>query len=177
MLVFKRGLRKIIADYKIKDIFKFYKKKYGEKALSQSRAHDIWKTFYPEIIKYMIFNNYEYLLPHHLGSFRIKKKKVEPKIDKEGNLDISKLSVDYKATKRLWEERYPGKTSKELKQIKDKPLVRELNEHTDGYRCSWYWDKMTCTVPNQSAYILEMTRTNKQLLSKAVSTNDLEFYE
>ena len=177
MLVFKRGKRRIIATYKIKDIFKFYKKKYGEKALSQSQVHDIWKTFYPEIIKYMIFNNYEYLLPHHLGSFRIKKKKVEPKIDKEGNLDISKLSVDYKATKRLWEERYPGKTSKELKQIKDKPLVRELNEHTDGYRCSWYWDKMTCTVPNQSAYILEMTRTNKQLLSKAVSTNDLEFYE
>ena len=177
MLSFLRGKRKLIADYKIKEIFKYYKNKYQDKALTQNQAHDIWKTFYPEIIKYMIFNNYEYLLPARLGSFRIKKKKIEPKIDKDGNLDVGKLSVDYKATKRLWEEIYPDKTVKELKQIKNKPLVRELNEHTDGYRCFWYWDKMTCNVSNQSAYVLDMTRTNRQLLSKAVSTNDLEFYE
>ena len=177
MLFFKRGRRKNIADFKTKDIFKYYKEKYKENALTQSQVRKIWKTFYPEIIKYMIFNNYEYLLPHHLGSFRIKKKKIEPKIDKDGNLDVGKLSVDYKATKKLWEERYPGKTAEELKMIKNKPLVRELNEHTNGYRCFWYWDKITCNVLNQSAYVLEMTRTNKQLLSKAVSTNDLEFYE
>ena len=177
MIFFKRGKRKILAEYKIADIFKFYKEKYQEKALSQKQAHDIWKTFYPEIIKYMIFNNYEYLLPYHLVSFRIKKRKIEPQIDENGNLDVGKLSVDYKQTKKLWEEKYPGKTAEELKEIKDKPLIRELNEHTDGYRCYWFWDKMTCTVLNQSAYSLEMTRTNKQLLSKAVSTNDLEFYE
>jgi len=139
--------------------------------------HDILRTFYPEIIKYMIFNNYEYLLPSRLGSFRIKKKKIEPTLDKDGNLNVGKLSVDYKKTKKLWEELYPDVTAKDLKQIKDKPLIRELNEHTDGYRCFWFWDKMTCNVLNQSAYVLEMTRTNKQLLSKAVRTNELEFYE
>lgn len=177
MLSFPRGLRKIIADFKTADILRYYKDKYKEEALSVEQVHDIWKTFFPEIIKYMIFNNYEYLLPAHLGSFRIRKKKVEPQINEEGELSVGKLSVDYKKTKKLWEEKYPGKTGVELKAIPDKPLVRELNEHTDGYRCSWYWDKMTCNVRNQSAYILTMTRTNKQLLSRAITTNDLEFYE
>ena len=66
MLIFKRGNRIIIADFKTVDIIRYYKDKYKEKALSTQQVHDIWKTFFPEIIKYMIFNNYEYLLSLHL---------------------------------------------------------------------------------------------------------------
>jgi hypothetical protein len=86
------------------------------------------------------------------------------------------LSVNWKKTKRYWEKLYPGKTAEEISAIEHKPVVRELNEDTDGYRMSWYWDKTTYNHANQFAYHLDMARAHDQVLSKGIQFNNLNFY-
>lgn len=178
ILQYKRGNRKIIADYKTGDIYKFYKNKYGNEALSRKIFMRVLKGILPELILLMIFENFEFSMPARLGTLRIKKKLVEPKLDENGELDVRSLSINYKKTKELWMKLYPGKSPEEIKKVKNKPLVRELNEHTDGYRFIWYWDRLTCNVPNQSAYSLDMTRTYDRQLSNAARTiKNINYFE
>lgn len=174
---FKRGPRKILADYKLDEIYNFYKELHGEKALPRSTMREVYKRLFPAIVELMVFDNFELRLPARLGHIRVKKKLVEPKLDENGNIDARRLSVDFKKTKKLWQKLYPGKTAKELKAIKDKPLVRELNEDFNGYRVTWFWDKTICNIPNQSAYYIKMTRDNCRILSNGVKYNNLNFYE
>lgn len=176
MLVYRRGPRKVLADYKFDDIYKFYKEVNGAKALPKATVKEIYRRLFPEIVKLIIFENLDFRMPARLGYIRIKKKLTEPKIDEEGNLDTRSLSINWKKTKRFWQKLYPGKSGKELKLIKGKPLIRELNESTDGYRMIWFWDKTTSNVKNQNAYYINMTRDHDRLLTGALRANNLNYY-
>jgi hypothetical protein len=178
MLAYRRGKSRVIADYSFDDIYKYYKSLYKDKSyLSKKQVKALYKEVFTEIAKMIVLDNLQFRLPANLGYLRIKKKYVEPTINENGELDTRRLSIDWKATKKLWQERYPGMSSEELKKIKNKPVIRELNEHTDGYRYVWYWEKLTSTVPNQTAYYIDMTRTNDQILSRASKVNHLNFFE
>ena len=177
MLTYKRGKRKIIADYKFDEIYNFYQEQYGEKALPRDVVRKIYSKIFPGIVKLMVFETLDFRMPAHLGYLRVKKKEVTPKIDVSGELDTRKLSVNWKKTKKLWQDIYPDKTAEEIKDIEGKPVVRELNDHSDNYRMSWFWDKSTCKVKNQNAYYIDLTRTNDQILSSGIKYNDLNFYK
>ena len=177
MLTYKRGKRKVIADYKFDDIYKYYKKNNPNNYVSKQTVRKLYKEMFPYIVKMIVLDNFQFRMPANLGDLRIRKKETTPVLNEDGELDTRRLSVDWKATKQLWKKKYPDKTAEEIKEIPDKPLIRELNEHTDGYRYVWFWDKLTSSVPNQSAYYLDMTRTNDQILSGASKTNNLNFYK
>jgi len=177
MLTYKRGKRKVLADYKFADIYKFYKEQYGDKALDKAIVKKLYSRIFPEIVKLMVFNTLDYRMPAQLGYLRVKKKEVTPKLDENGNLDARNLSVNWKKTKKLWLSLYPDKTAEEIKSIEGKPVVRELNDHSDNYRMSWFWDKTTCNIKNQSAYYVDITRDNDKILSAGIKMNNLNFYE
>jgi len=174
--VYRRGRRKIIADYSFEDIYKFYKEQYGDEALPRGVVKEIYKRVFPEIVKLIIFETLDYHMPARLGYIKIKKRKVMPTLNEDGELDVHKLSINWKKTKRLWMKLYPDKTAEEIKQIPGKPVIRELNEHTDGYRFKWFWDKTTSNVKNQTAYYIDMTRSHDKMLAVASRTNNLNFY-
>lgn len=177
MLTFKRGCRRVKADYKFNEIYNFYKEQYGDKALPKETVRIIYSKLFPGIVKLMVFETLDFRMPAHLGYIRVKKKLVEPKLYDNGELDTRRLSVNWKKTKQLWQKIYPDKTAEEIKLIEGKPIVRELNENTEGYRLTWFWDKTTCNLKNQTAYYIDITRDNDKILSKAVQTNALNFYE
>ncbi len=177
MLQFKRGKRKVLADYKLKDLYNYYSSEVKDPVDKETYKRVLGKI-YPEIIKMIIFENMEFYFPNRLGTFRIKKKLTEVKLTEEGEVDVRALSIDWKKTKALWVEMYPDKKPKDFKAIKDKPLIRELNEHTDGWRYTWYWDRFTSNIPHQSYYTLDLNREYDRLLSKAAKTiNNLEYYK
>jgi hypothetical protein len=176
-LAYKRGRRKVIANYKFGEIYEFYKERYGDSALPRKVVYKIYKKLFPTIVKLMVFENLDFRMPSRLGYLRVRKRLVEPRIDKDGNLDASKLSIDWKKTKKLWLKLYPDKTAEEIKKVKDKPLIRETNDSTNGYRLCWFWDKTTCNLKNQSAYYVDLTRDNDQILSRGAKMNNLNFYE
>ena len=177
MLFFKRGKRKVLAEYKSKDIYRYYLSHY-KRTVPKSLFMQILKDIHGEVMNMIIFENLDFILPAGMGFLRIKKKKVELKLDKNGNVDKRRFTVNWKKTKEYWEKIYKGKTPGELKQIKNKPVIIELNEHSDGYRYLWFWDRLTCNARNQSAYYFDAVRKYDTLLAKAYKTvRNLNYYE
>jgi len=168
-MYFKRGLRKIIADNTPADCYKFYKKNRKHEAeVSPTIYHEIVQKFNHLTIRAMIYENKEFVMPGRLGSMRILKREQKIRLNKEGNVDTKRLAVNYKKTKELWIKLYPGLTGEEIKEIPNKKVIFEYNEHTDGYKFNFIWNKITSNVKNQTAYYVEMTREAKTELSRAL---------
>ena len=153
----------------IKEIFRFYKQ-------SASRPTDfrtfkrVWEAFIDEVMQGIILQGKDFSMPS-LGSVGIRKQKVIVAMTPEGDIDKRYLRPDWKATKLLWARDEVAKTAKRL--------VYHLNKHFNGYNCKWFWDKATCSVPNNTAYSLTMTRANKRELARVIQDDDVEvdYYE
>ena len=71
-MYFARGKRKLVADFKTKDLYDFYKEKYKERTLDKKTFLSIWKRFIDIRMQMIIYENLEFYLPHRLGSIMIK---------------------------------------------------------------------------------------------------------
>jgi len=164
-MFFGRGRNKVKVDYGFDDIYKWYKEE-SKNPLDKKIARNIIIDFNNEVLKSVVFEGHDHSLGGRLGSIRIRKFDNNLKLNKKGEI-ANKLKPDWPKTYELWNKKYPGKSPKELKEIKNKPLVYHLNEHTDGYVFKWYWDKITSNVKNQTAYSFEPIRTIKREAAKA----------
>lgn len=153
----------------ISNIFKFYK-------LNSTKPTDfrtfkrVWETFIEEVIQGIILEGRDFSMPS-LGSVGVRKQKVIVAMTPDNDIDKRYLRPDWKATKELW--------ARDPEAKKRKQLVYHLNKHFNGFNCKWFWDKSTCSVPNNTAYSLTMTRANKRALSAAIQDEDIEvdYYE
>ena len=127
----------------------------------------------------MIIEDYKTLrMPANLGTIRIRKYKKKIRLTKDGEVDVRSLYVDWKATRDLWEKEYPGKTMKELKLIKDKPMMYHTNEHTEQYVFRLFWNRSGCAIENKNIYSIVLTRTNKRRIAELVKSNpNTNYYE
>jgi len=173
----KRGKNKIKPDYGIKDFFNYYKDNAKEPILDYNKFVSIWKDCSHAISKLIIYRNLDFSIPARLGNLQIRKLKSKVFLNPDGSLNKNKLAINYKASWEKWIKEYPNLTNEEIAKLKDKKPVYHLNEHTDGYRVKWVWDKFTATIKNQSIYSLKMTRQNKQELSKAIKNYKTDYYE
>lgn len=158
------------ANYGIKDIYKFYKS-YSNNPVSPDVFRRVWDGFIQKVTDGIILEGKDFTMPFRLGSVGIRKQKIIVIMKDDGSIDKRYLRPDWKATKELWAQ---DPEAKERKQ-----LVFHLNKHFGGYNCKWFWDKSTCSVQNQTAYSLSMTRENKRKLSVAIFDEDVEvdYYE
>jgi hypothetical protein len=157
-------------NYGIKDIYKFYKS-YSDNPVPYKVFREVWEAFIEKVIDGIILEGKDFVMPFRLGSVGIRKQKIIVVMSDDGNIDKRYLRPDWKATKDLWETDFAAKERKQL--------VFHLNKHFGGFNCKWFWDKSTCSVHNQTAYSLVMTRENKRKLSAAIFDEDLEvdYYE
>lgn len=133
------------------DIYKFYKSKYKDKALDERLFKDIYYELNKEISNLIITQSFEYRIPFRMGHLRIKKNKLKLRI-KDGNVDVAKNLVNWEATWDYWHSIYPDKTHKEIKKIKGKKRIYQMNNHTDGDIMRWFWDRKSSNVKNQNKY-------------------------
>ena len=167
-------MRKLRTDYGAEDIYKLYCKNTGNpNKLSNKQYTAILKRFFKGVVDILIFGGFEFNMPNRLGNIRVKKSKIKIKLNKEGKLDKTRLSPDWKACRKLWAEMYPGKSWEEIVAIKDKPMVYHTNRHSDGYRHGWKWDKSTCIALNNTAYSFEMCRAADRKLAKALKDDTI----
>ena len=108
-------------------------------------------------------------MPYRLGLLGIRKKKLTPWINKEGEL-VNPLPIDWKATMDLWE------VDEEAKRLKKR--VRHYNEHTKGFIAQWYYSTTKATYQWKSAYSFIPCRTAKLDLSKILKDEDskIDYY-
>lgn len=157
-------------SYGIMDIYKYYKKTV-EKPVDEQTFVAAWKSFATMVTDRLVYEGKDFLMPFHLGTLGIRKQKIIVVMNKDGTIDKRYLRPDWKATNELWSRDSEAKSRKQL--------VFHLNKHFNGYNCKWFWDKATCSIPNQSAYSLVMTRENKRKLKRAIFDESIEvdYYE
>ncbi|KKP52081.1 MAG: hypothetical protein UR43_C0015G0017 [candidate division TM6 bacterium GW2011_GWF2_33_332] len=170
--------------YGLPEIYKFFKKKFTRDERNSSAFLDykkfsaILKDSNKKLSSLIIDEAIEFKMPLRLGFVRIKKYKKSPHINDDGTVDKKGLSIDWPSSKSLWNREYPGKTKEELKEIRKKPLVYFLNEHTDGYGFMLYWSKKGSNAVNRSLYSLVFTFSNNRHLAKVLQgERKIDYYE
>lgn len=104
-------------------------------------------------------------LPEGLGEIVFSGKKIKPKVDDNGY--IKGLTIDWKATKTLWQE------DKEANAIKK--IVYHFNEHTCGHRYRFIWYQKGSIVKNKYFYTFIPARSLKRRFAKYLINEQREF--
>lgn len=168
--------REFVVTHTLKHIYKMYVEKRLERkqpVLSHDQFKKVSYEFLKRVANLILEEGFEYKIPHRMGYLRIKATKIKYKI-KDGRIMPKKGIIDWGECRKLWYELYPGLTLKEIKLIKDKPLVFYTNEHTNGEVYRWYWDKHVCTTPNHSVYTFEPVKQNRLKLKNIVKDENFE---
>ncbi len=175
-MYFKRGKRKIISDYGLKDIYRFYKEN-SDQPVNYKIFSESIKEFNKIRLHRLIYENEGIRFPARIGGLMIRMINSTPVV-KNGKVDKSRTPIDWKRTLQHWRETYSDKTPEEWKEIPNKKMFYQLNKHTEGRTAYFFWDKITSNVRNQSAYRIEVSRLIKKELSFAIKTNkNLKYYE
>lgn len=148
---------RITGSKTLKEAYKYYTEDIPETSpffVDYKTYRDICQEFNKSICKYILEESGEFQLPYRLGSLRIKKTKMD--YDK-----INHMRPDWKKTKEV------GKT------------VYHLNDHTDGYRYRWAWNKSSVVTVGKKLYSFYPTRTNKRELAKLLKddNNNIDYFE
>ena len=155
MAFFGRGKNKAQNPYTLKNTYEFYKEEIGSNKLYEVEwdlYQNICHEFYKEIMNYIIEDNGIFELPFRLGKFFVLKEKIDLK-------KLNRQAIDWAATNKH------GK------------VIYHLNEHTDGYKYSYQWDKKDSRVPNLYFYRLVPTRNNKRKLARLIKSGDYDYFE
>ena len=65
----------------------------------------------------IIKESFDFKMPHRMGALSIRKGKLNICV-KDGKLEKGKLIIDWGKSWAYWKEQYPGKTRKEINEIK-----------------------------------------------------------
>ena len=179
----KRGKGKINSDIKALDLYNYYKKNIkpveslsggktlGSFDIKQKDYTKILKDINGSIAKIIVTENFEFKIPCGLGYISMKQKKIDFKLDENGELYTKNLSVDQKATRDLW-------NSDEESRLK-KVLIFHTNEHTNGNRMAYWWSKAKTKTFGLSNYYFRPCRTMSRMPAKYLkdSNYNLMYFE
>jgi nucleoid DNA-binding protein len=147
----------------LKESFKFYKKKYPKTVVTKKKYNLVCTTFFKEIVKFVLEGK-EFKLPFGLGKFSIVKRK---------NM-MDNLKVDWKSTVELWDEKYGRGIDKyAYSDIKDKPLVRYMNNHTNKHYYRWFWERGRIT--NIKTYAFKPVRSVTKEVGRVIREDKKDF--
>ena len=104
--------------------------------VSKKRYIEICKAFFKFLMQ-KVLDGESVTLPGRLGKIEITGKKVKPIIGKDGQ--IKGLAPDWVNTKKLWDSNPEAKEKK--------TIVYHFNEHSNGIRYKFRWNKATMNVP------------------------------
>jgi len=172
---FKRGNRKLIADYRTKDFYEYYKNKYKDRAVDYAKFVKVWDDFIDLRMQLVVYNNLEFHMPNRFGSIGVNIIGDVIRVRKDGNL---RTLPNWGESKKLWETMYPNKSSDEIKLIKDKPIVYYTNDHSSGKYVKIMWDKTSCNFKCHSHYSFKPVRKWSVKVAQFIKkTKALHYYE
>jgi hypothetical protein len=148
----RKGIRnKVKIDFTTVDAFKFYKdklKKDRPKEVNQVMYCSVIRDFNKAIMETIIMGD-SFYFPFGLGDLSVRKKKVKFYIN-NGKLWNKGTPIDYPKTMDYW------KNNSEA--FEKKKLIFNLNDHTDGYKYRFHWDKTTISTDWVKPYDFKPTR-------------------
>ena len=133
-------VRKISITGTLVDAYKFYKKSNSKSIIDKKTYLEVCHMFNKEVSNKIITESMEFKIPYGLGTMRIKSIRNSIRI-KNGNIENSRLNVDWKRTKEMYMQLYKTNDWDVLKDIPNKKVVLYTNEHSNGYRMKWFWNR------------------------------------
>lgn len=154
-MFFGRGRNKIQGCYTMPDMYNFYKENVDEGSpydIPYSTYVKIVSSYNKKIIQ-RLYDGFIVTLPYRLGTVQIIKKKMyfASQINKKRGIN--------------W-----GDTNKYGK------VIHHLNEHSDGYKYLFYWNKKGGPT-NIKGYRYIPTRTMKRTLAKLIKVHKKDYFE
>lgn len=153
-----RGKGKVQGRLTITDIYEKYT---NDSSLVKESPYDVDKfvfrgvleRFFNELKDYLIQQGGEFNLPYRLGKIGIYKKKINYKYQNYFH------HIDWFTTMQINKQVY------------------HFNEHTDGFKYFFSWNKVLVGVPNIQSYRFLPTRANKRLLAKMIKEEGKDYME
>lgn len=149
------GISEFYEEFKSKD--KCSKKEYSDllHIINSSIAHGmLWDGIVADL--------------KSLGKVRINKKEYTF-FREDGELKKSTvfLAMNYQATKKLWQEKYPDLTQEELQKIPNKPIIRYMPSQGNGFRpyLNLVKPKVNLRPIGYRYYKMDLMRTPKRELN------------
>lgn len=144
----------MVTPYTITDLYNFYlsdKEKDSSYYVSKKEYTAILTDYILHIDNEILEGSIFYI-PYGMGSNYVMRKKVD-------SSDIKKLSPDWALTRKYGKKIY------------------HLNEHTNGYKYLFKWDKQPCVYKNHKMYKLTMVRNMKRTLAKYIKELGYNYIE
>lgn len=116
-----------------------------------------------KLILQKVFDGYDVKLGGKLGIIGIRGRKVEPIIvDKpDGTREIRGIAPNWGETKKL--------QAKDPKAKENKTKIYCFNEHSNGIKYKFYWNKIDSFITNKSYYSLTFARGARRAIPKLVA--------
>jgi len=152
MAFYSRGINKIQDPHALVDIFNSYisdKEELSPYIVTNKEYRNILKDYILAVCIEILEGRIFYM-PYGLGSLSVVKRKIIPG---------KRLSPDWESI------------------LKYGKLVLHLNEHTNGYKYNFKWDKQTCRFKHHKLYRLVLTRDNKRTLAKYIKQKGYDYIE
>lgn len=156
MAYFGRGKNKITGSYTMVDFYKYYIKDISKDDpyyVTYSEYVEIISLYNKAVVDILYDQSLEYKIPHNLGKFRISKKK------RNNNHSLSYATqIDWANT------------------VKYGKKIYHVNEHSDGYRYLFTWDK-NGQLKNIKSYKFVPCRANKRKLAYYIKNKINDYFE
>jgi len=158
----KQGIKKP-TDYKNPYLYKTFKYQHDYIPMHKIEHSKILLSIFSKL-RHEIYKGYILKLPYNLGYIGIEEKKPIIRFNEDGTINKkgSSLTIDYKATRELWEE-YPELQEK-------KKVVYFENEHTSGNKYKIKWRHFGKNK-NISVYAFKPTRRFSRELAQYLKSN------
>ena len=154
-MYFGRGKNKVQSPYTLKDVYHFYRNEVEGSTiyeLEYSEYVAIATEFYKEMMDHILLKAGTFYMPFGLGDVHVVKAKL--------NLDnIDHKQLDWKTTNEV------GKR------------VYHLNEHSNGYKYLFQWDRIRSRIKKLYIYRFQLTRSNKRRLAQLIKSGEYDYYE
>lgn len=156
MAFYSRGRNRIRNEYTQTELYNAYKEEVSDNSLydvDKKTYYKVYTEFMKAVINEILFNGLKYKLPYNLGIIHVVKRPVRTD-------DFTQGQIDWKET------------------IKHNKLIYHLNDHSNNFRYSFYWDKATTNKRrNIGLYKVVMSRHNKRLLAKIIKSGEQDYFE
>lgn len=155
MAFFGRGKNKVQDPYTLSDMYENYIKDKEEDSpydISYQEYRLIIEDYIKMVMNEVLDNASTFKLPFKLGSIRIIK--LDSSLGRK-----RRYSIDFGLTQKY------GKA------------IYHLNEHSDGYKYMFKWDKKDSYVKHGSFYRFIPTRTNKRRLAFNIKNNITDYFD
>jgi len=153
------------ADYKLADMYKVYAET-SKNPVDYKLYKKLCLAINEQVATKIVTEPFMFIIPYRMGNISVRKYKIKYKERTLPNGQVlPNFPVDWKETKKLWEEE---------PELKGKKVVYYLNEHSNGYRFKIVWNPITSKIKHKDLLAFAPLRKMSRRLAQTV-INDASF--